>query len=103
MPAKSRSSYIIAAIPTLLVLSIVTFAIIQAPPGDYGDFIKSNMKTQGNATEEAAQAAAAAWSAAAISNCPRPRRGCRWCATCCAISDNPRRPPPPLDFTATAT
>ena len=49
---------LLQAIPVLLVMSIITFTIIQAPPGDYGDFIKSNMKTQGNATEAAAQAAA---------------------------------------------
>ena len=49
---------LLQAIPVLIVMSIITFTIIQAPPGDYGDFIKSNMKTQGNATEAAAQAAA---------------------------------------------
>ena len=49
---------LLQAIPVLLVMSMITFMIIQAPPGDYGDFIKANMKTQGNATEEAAQAAA---------------------------------------------
>ena len=49
---------LLQAIPVLLVMSMITFMIIQAPPGDYGDFIKSNLKTQGNATEEAAQAAA---------------------------------------------
>jgi peptide/nickel transport system permease protein len=52
---------LLQAIPVLLVMSIITFAIIQAPPGDYADFIKSNMKTQGNATEETAQAAAEAY------------------------------------------
>ena len=46
------------AIPVLIVMSIITFAIIQAPPGDYGDFIRTNMITQGNATPEAASAAA---------------------------------------------
>lgn len=46
------------AIPVLMVMSIITFAIIQAPPGDYGDFIRTNMITQGNATPEAASAAA---------------------------------------------
>jgi peptide/nickel transport system permease protein len=46
------------SIPVLLVMSMITFAIIQAPPGDYGDFIRSNMITQGNATLEAATAAA---------------------------------------------
>ena len=49
---------LLQAIPVLIVMSIITFTIIQAPPGDYGDFIKANMMTQGNATEVAAQAAA---------------------------------------------
>jgi peptide/nickel transport system permease protein len=46
------------AIPVLLVMSIITFAIIQAPPGDYGDFIRTNMMVQGNATADAANRAA---------------------------------------------
>jgi peptide/nickel transport system permease protein len=49
------------AIPVLVVMSIITFAIIQAPPGDYCDFIRTNMITQGNATPEAASAAAEAY------------------------------------------
>ncbi|MCB9942043.1 MAG: ABC transporter permease [Geminicoccaceae bacterium] len=49
---------VLQAIPVLLVMSIITFVIIQAPPGDYGDFIRTNMITQGNATIEAATAAA---------------------------------------------
>ncbi|MGV8985396.1 MAG: ABC transporter permease [Cypionkella sp.] len=49
------------AIPVLIVMSIITFIIIQAPPGDYGDFIRSNMITQGHATAEAANAAADAY------------------------------------------
>jgi len=52
---------ILQAIPVLLVMSIITFLIIQAPPGDYGDFIRTNMITQGNATYEAANAAAEAY------------------------------------------
>jgi len=49
---------LLQAIPVLIVMSIITFAIINAPPGDYADFIRSNMITQGNATIEAANAAA---------------------------------------------
>lgn len=49
---------LLQAVPVLLVMSIVTFIIIQAPPGDYGDFIRTNMIVQGNATQEAAAAAA---------------------------------------------
>ena len=48
------------AVPVLIVMSIITFIIIQAPPGDYGDFIRTNMITQGNATMAAADAAAEA-------------------------------------------
>ena len=46
---------ILAAVPILLVLSIVTFAIIQAPPGDYGDYIRSMLINQGGATMEEAE------------------------------------------------
>jgi peptide/nickel transport system permease protein len=49
---------ILQSIPVLLVMSVITFIIIQAPPGDYGDFIRTNMIVQGNATIEAAEAAA---------------------------------------------
>ena len=52
---------ILQAIPVLLVMSIITFTIIQAPPGDYGDFIRTNMIVQGNATVEAANRAAEAY------------------------------------------
>ena len=34
---------LLQAIPVLLIMSMITFMIIQAPPGDYGDFIKSNI------------------------------------------------------------
>ncbi|MDC9824111.1 ABC transporter permease [Devosia sp. ZB163] len=46
---------ILAALPVLLVLSVVTFAIIQAPPGDYGDYIRSMLINQGGATIEEAE------------------------------------------------
>ena len=49
---------VLQAIPVLFIMSIITFIIIQAPPGDYGDFIRSNMITQGNASIAAAEAAA---------------------------------------------
>ena len=49
---------LLQAIPVLLIMSMITFAIIQAPPGDYADFIRSNMITQGNASTAAADAAA---------------------------------------------
>ena len=49
---------ILASIPVLFVLSLLTFIIIQAPPGDYGDYLKSQMMLQGNASSDVAQAAA---------------------------------------------
>ncbi len=49
---------ILASIPVLFIMSIITFAIIQAPPGDYGDYIRSMMITQGHATSAVADAAA---------------------------------------------
>ena len=52
---------VLQAIPVLIVMSMITFVIINAPPGDYGDYIRSNMITQGNATFAAADAAAEAY------------------------------------------
>jgi peptide/nickel transport system permease protein len=49
---------ILQAIPVLFVMSVITFVIIQAPPGDYGDFIRSNLITQGNAPIATANEAA---------------------------------------------
>jgi peptide/nickel transport system permease protein len=46
---------VLAAVPILLLLSVVTFAIIQAPPGDYGDYIRSMLINQGGATMEEAE------------------------------------------------
>jgi peptide/nickel transport system permease protein len=52
---------ILSAIPVLLVLSVVTFAIIQAPPGDYGDYIRSMLMNQGGASSVEAEAQADAY------------------------------------------
>ncbi len=49
---------VLSAIPVLLILSIVTFAIIQAPPGDYSDYIRSMLMNQGGASYEEANAQA---------------------------------------------
>jgi peptide/nickel transport system permease protein len=49
---------ILSAIPVLFVMSVLTFVIIQAPPGDYADYIRSQMIFQGNATSAVADAAA---------------------------------------------
>ena len=69
---------LLQAIPVLIVMSIITFTIIQAPPGDYGDFIKSNMMTQGNATEVAAQAAADKYRLEHGLNDPLPLQYVNW-------------------------
>ena len=69
---------ILQAIPVLMVMSMVTFAIIQAPPGDYGDFIRAMMMTQGNATSEAANAAANAYREAHGLNDPMVMQYFRW-------------------------
>lgn len=49
------SMRILGAIPLLILLSVVTFAIIQAPPGDYGDYIRAMAVNQGGATFEQAE------------------------------------------------
>jgi alpha-galactoside transport system permease protein len=54
-------SRILSAIPVLVILSVVTFAIIQAPPGDYGDYIRSMLMNQGHATAEQAEKQAQAY------------------------------------------
>lgn len=69
---------LLQAVPVLLVMSIITFIIIQAPPGDYGDFIRTNMITQGNATIEAADAAAKAYREAHGLNDPLPLQYLNW-------------------------
>ena len=69
---------LLQAIPVLIVMSIITFAIIQAPPGDYGDFIRTNMIVQGNATVEAAQRAAEAYRESHGLNDPMPLQYIRW-------------------------
>lgn len=50
-----------SAIPVLLILSVVTFAIIQAPPGDYADYIRSQLMNQGGASFGQAEAQAQAY------------------------------------------
>jgi peptide/nickel transport system permease protein len=46
---------VMGAIPLLVLLSVVTFAIIQAPPGDYGDYIRSMLMNQGGVPAEQAE------------------------------------------------
>ena len=69
---------ILAAVPILLVLSIVTFAIIQAPPGDYGDYIRSMLINQGGATMEEAERQAAIYREQNGLNDPLPVQYINW-------------------------
>ncbi|WP_237152246.1 ABC transporter permease [Oryzibacter oryziterrae] len=52
---------IASAVPVLFILSVVTFAIIQAPPGDYGDYIRMQLINQGGASFEEAEVQAQAY------------------------------------------
>ncbi|AJY47751.1 ABC transporter permease [Martelella endophytica] len=52
---------IMSGIVLIFLLSIVTFAIIQAPPGDYSDYIRSQAINQGGASYEQAEAQAQAY------------------------------------------
>jgi peptide/nickel transport system permease protein len=69
---------ILAALPVLLVLSVVTFAIIQAPPGDYGDYIRSMLINQGGATMEEAEKQAAIYREQNGLNDPLPVQYINW-------------------------
>ena len=50
---------ILAAVPVLFIMSIITFVIIHSTPGDYADYVGSMLRSQGHATNEVALAAAA--------------------------------------------
>jgi peptide/nickel transport system permease protein len=54
---------ILAAIPVLLALSLVTFLIIKSPPGDYADSLRTMMINQGGASAAEADAQAALYRA----------------------------------------
>lgn len=69
---------LLQAVPVLLVMSIITFVIIQAPAGDYADFIRTNMIVQGGASPEAATAAAEAYREAHGLNDPMVVQYLRW-------------------------
>lgn len=69
---------VLAALPVLAVLSVVTFAIIQAPPGDYGDYIRSMLINQGGATAEQAEMQAEAYREANGLNDPMPVQYFNW-------------------------
>lgn len=69
---------LLQAIPVLLVMSVITFTIITAKPGDYADYIRSTMITQGHASYEAANAAAEAYRQEHGLNDPIPIQYARW-------------------------
>lgn len=68
---------ILSAIPVLVVMSAVTFAIIQAPPGDYADYIEG-MLLLNNASDEVARAAAETFRAEHNLNDPLVLQYFRW-------------------------
>ena len=59
--ARFLFNRIMSGLMLLFVLSIVTFVIIQAPPGDYSDYIRSQAINQGGASFEQADAQAQAY------------------------------------------
>jgi alpha-galactoside transport system permease protein len=69
---------VLASIPVLLVLSIVTFTIIKAQPGDYGDYLKSMLMSQGNVSEANAQIQADAYRQAHGLDAPLPLQYLNW-------------------------
>jgi peptide/nickel transport system permease protein len=69
---------ILSALPILIVLSVVTFFIIQAPPGDYADYIRSMLINQGGATAEQADIQAEAYRVTHGLNDPLPIQYLHW-------------------------
>ena len=59
--ARFLFNRIMSGLMLLFVLSIVTFVIIQAPPGDYSDYIRSQAINQGGASFEQADRQAEAY------------------------------------------
>lgn len=54
---------LLAAVPTIVLLSLVTFLIIKAPPGDYADTLRTQLINQGGASVADADAMARAFRA----------------------------------------
>jgi len=69
---------VLGAIPLLFLLSIVTFAIIQAPPGDYADYIRSMLINQGGVRPDLAEIQAEAYRQANGLNDPLIIQYFRW-------------------------
>jgi len=69
---------VLGAIPLLFLLSVVTFAIIQAPPGDYADYIRSMLINQGGVRPDLAEIQAEAYRQANGLNDPMIVQYFRW-------------------------
>ena len=76
--ARFLFNRIISGLMLLFVLSIVTFVIIQAPPGDYSDYIRSQAINQGGATFEQADRQAEAYRETHGLNDPLPVQYLNW-------------------------
>lgn len=76
--ARFLITRILSALPILLLLSVVTFAIIKAPPGDYADYLKAMLMSQGGATQEMAEQQAEAYRIAHGLNLPLPLQYLNW-------------------------
>jgi len=71
---------IASALPVMVILSLVTFAIIQAPPGDYADYIRSQLINQGGASFAEADAQAQAYRVEHGLDKPLPVQYVNWIA-----------------------
>lgn len=69
---------LLAAVPTLLALSLVTFIIIKSPPGDYADGLRTMLINQGGASAAEADAQAALYRAQNGLNDPMIVQYGRW-------------------------
>ncbi|MGN6100787.1 MAG: ABC transporter permease [Devosia sp.] len=76
--ARFLITRILSALPILVLLSVVTFCIIKAMPGDYADYLKSMLMSQGHVSAEDAEVQAQAYRAAHGLNLPLPLQYVNW-------------------------
>lgn len=69
---------LLAAIPLLLILSMISFFLIQIPPGDYADKVKSQAITMSGMSEQDAQQMADKYREEHGMNAPLPVQYVRW-------------------------
>ena len=67
-----------AAVPLLLILSMISFFLIQVPPGDYADRLKSQAITMSGMSEKDAQVVADKYRETHGMNDPLPVQYARW-------------------------